>query len=96
MSTIDRHGRSAGRRAGERALADDRARAERVAAERRRRTQLQNLVIRLVSLAIALALWQIAGANIDPVLFTTPIQGRGRGGRHGRGAASCGPICGRA
>ena len=38
-------------------LSDDRARAERVAAERRRRRQLSNLAIRLVSLAIALALW---------------------------------------
>jgi NitT/TauT family transport system permease protein len=58
----------------ERELAGDRARAERVAAERRRRTQLQNLGIRAVSLATALALWQIAGSSIDPVLFTTPAK----------------------
>jgi NitT/TauT family transport system permease protein len=58
----------------QRALDGDRARAERVAAERRRRTALHNLVIRLVSLAIALSLWQLAGANIDPVLFTTPSK----------------------
>ena len=50
----------------------ERVRAERAAAERRRRSQLHNLVIRLVSLAAALALWQVAGANVDPVLFTTP------------------------
>jgi sulfonate transport system permease protein len=55
-------------------LADDRARAERAAAERRRRIQLHNLVIRLVSLAIALSLWQMVGASIDPVLFTTPTK----------------------
>lgn len=52
----------------------DRARAERVAAERRRRAQIQNTAIRLVSLAAALALWQIAGASVDPVLFTTPTK----------------------
>ena len=28
----------------------------------------------LISLAAALALWQVAGANIDPVLFTTPSK----------------------
>ena len=57
-----------------RELTDDRARAERVAAERRRKVALQNLVIRLVALAIALSLWQIVGMNTDPVLFTTPIK----------------------
>jgi ABC-type nitrate/sulfonate/bicarbonate transport system permease component len=55
-------------------LADDRARAEKVAAERRRRMQLHNLTIRLVSLAIALSLWQMVGQSIDPVLFTTPAK----------------------
>ena len=58
----------------ERELAADRARAEVAAAGRRHRTQLQNLVIRLISLAIALTLWQIAGASVDPVLFTTPTK----------------------
>jgi sulfonate transport system permease protein len=52
----------------------DRARAEQAAAERRRRMALNNLVIRLVSLAIALSLWQIVGMNTDPVLFTTPVK----------------------
>jgi NitT/TauT family transport system permease protein len=75
MSTIEQ--------AGGAALADrsevqqydsERARAERVAAERRRRVQLQNMVIRLVSLATALVLWQIAGNSVDPVLFTTPTK----------------------
>ncbi|MPZ41723.1 MAG: hypothetical protein GEU95_27525, partial [Rhizobiales bacterium] len=57
-----------------RGLVDDRARAERVAAERRRREMLQNLGIRLASLAIALTIWQIVGLNTDPVLFTTPLK----------------------
>ena len=75
MSTIDQaRPQTLADTQGERELADDRARAERVAAARRRRTQLHNLVIRLISLASALALWQIAGSNIDPVLFTTPSK----------------------
>jgi NitT/TauT family transport system permease protein len=59
---------------GTRDLTDDRARAERVAAERRRKVALQNLGIRLAALAIALTLWQIVGLNTDPVLFTTPTK----------------------
>ena len=50
----------------------DQKRAERVAAERRRRAGFQNFIIRMVSLAIFLGLWQIAAMNVDPVLFTTP------------------------
>jgi sulfonate transport system permease protein len=57
-----------------RELSSERARAERAAAERRRRHQLINLGIRLVSLAIALSLWQFVGENVDPVLFTTPTK----------------------
>jgi NitT/TauT family transport system permease protein len=59
---------------GQRELANDRALAERAAATRRRRTQMQNLGIRVVSLIIALSLWQIAGLSVDPVLFTTPAK----------------------
>ncbi len=55
-------------------LSGDRARAERVAAERRHRRQLINLAIRLVSLATALLLWEAAAANVDPVLFTSPSK----------------------
>ncbi len=58
----------------QRELDNDRARAERVAAERRRRTGLQNLGIRAASLAVFLTLWQIAAANVDPVLFTSPLK----------------------
>jgi NitT/TauT family transport system permease protein len=57
-----------------RELAAEQARAERVAAERRRKLALHNLVIRTVSLALFLALWEIAGASVDPVLFTTPSK----------------------
>ena len=55
-------------------VAGDQARAERVAAERRHRRALINLVIRLVSLASALALWEVAAWNVDPVLFTSPSK----------------------
>jgi NitT/TauT family transport system permease protein len=57
-----------------RELSSDRALAERVASERRRRLQLVNLGIRIVSLAIALSLWQVVGGSVDPVLFTTPSK----------------------
>jgi ABC-type nitrate/sulfonate/bicarbonate transport system permease component len=53
-------------------IAGDQKRAELVAAARRRKAATQNLVIRLVSLAIFLTLWQIAAMNVDPVLFTSP------------------------
>jgi NitT/TauT family transport system permease protein len=69
MSTVQHAGDAADAR---RDLADDQARAERVAAERRRRAALHNFGIRLVSLAIFLGLWQIGAMNVDPVLFTTP------------------------
>jgi len=56
----------------ERALSDDRARAERAAGERRTRRAILNLAIRVVSVAIFLALWEMVGRGVDPVLFTTP------------------------
>jgi NitT/TauT family transport system permease protein len=55
-------------------LADDQARAERIASARRRRHRLINLAIRLASLALALALWELAAANVDPALFTSPSK----------------------
>lgn len=58
--------------ASERDLSDDRARAERAAGTRRFRRHMINMAIRLVSLAIFLALWEFLGGQIDPVLFTTP------------------------
>jgi sulfonate transport system permease protein len=75
VSTVEHAGADALAAAGgARELTADRARAERIAAERRRRLALQNLGIRLVSLVIALSIWQIAGASVDPVLFTTPSK----------------------
>jgi NitT/TauT family transport system permease protein len=53
-------------------LSDDRARAERAATVRRRRRLWQILGVRTASLAIVLAIWQVAGAQVSPVLFTTP------------------------
>ena len=56
----------------ERALTDDKARAERAAGTRRTRRAILNLAIRLVSVAVFLVLWEFVGRGIDPVLFTTP------------------------
>jgi sulfonate transport system permease protein len=53
-------------------LSEDRERAQKVATSRRRRRQLQEIAIRLVSLTVVLGLWQVLGARVDPVLFTTP------------------------
>jgi len=55
-------------------LSDDRARAERAAAARRRRRQWQIVGVRAASLAVVLSIWQIAGAQVSPVLFTTPSK----------------------
>jgi NitT/TauT family transport system permease protein len=70
MSTVGHTGASAADLQAD--IAGDQKRAEQVAAARRRKAATQNLVIRLVSLAIFLALWQIAAWNVDPVLFTSP------------------------
>jgi sulfonate transport system permease protein len=51
---------------------EDRARAQKAAAERRWKRQLQNVAIRIVSVATFLALWQYFGAQINQALFTTP------------------------
>jgi NitT/TauT family transport system permease protein len=48
------------------------AHARKAAIARRRQRQLLTIAIRLVSLAGVLGIWQIFGAHIDPVLFTTP------------------------
>jgi sulfonate transport system permease protein len=53
-------------------VSEDRSRAQRVAAERRRRQLLLNIGIRLVSLTIVLLLWEWLGNRIDPALFTKP------------------------
>jgi sulfonate transport system permease protein len=56
----------------ERALSDDKARAERVAGERRMRRMFLNLGIRLASVTTFLLIWEVVGSHIDPILFTTP------------------------
>jgi sulfonate transport system permease protein len=53
---------------------EDRSRAQQVAARRRRHKQMQTIAIRVVSLGIVLTLWQVFGAQVDPVLFTTPTK----------------------
>jgi sulfonate transport system permease protein len=50
----------------------DKIRAGKAAAERKRRRQMQNIAIRVVSVAIVLALWEMLGNRIDPILFTKP------------------------
>jgi len=55
-------------------LSDDKARAERAAAARRHKRQVLNFIIRVVSLALALGLWELAAHNVDPVLFTSPSK----------------------
>jgi len=53
--------------------AQEQERTRRVTADRRRRRNIQNLGIRIVSLAVVLTVWQVFGGRLDPVLFTTPI-----------------------
>ena len=55
-------------------ITEDRERAQKVAAGRRRRRQLVEIAIRLCSLAVVLSIWEIFGAEVDPVLFTTPSK----------------------
>src|SRR5258707_5768349 len=55
-------------------LSEDRERAQKVAARRRQRRQFVEIAIRVGSLAAVLSIWEIFGARIDPVLFTTPSK----------------------
>jgi sulfonate transport system permease protein len=52
--------------------AEEAALARKAAIGRRRHRQFLTIAIRLVSLASVLTIWQIFGARVDPVLFTTP------------------------
>ena len=54
--------------------ARDKARAKEIAEKRRRKTQFQNIGIRLLSLACVLGIWELFGGMIDPVLFTVPSK----------------------
>ena len=53
---------------------EDRVRAKAIAMRRRRNQALVNIGIRLASLIVVLALWEIFGARIDQTLFTTPSK----------------------
>jgi sulfonate transport system permease protein len=53
-------------------VAAEQARVRRATAARRARHRLYVWAIRIVSLAIVLAVWQIGGQRVDQVLFTTP------------------------
>ena len=53
---------------------EDRARAQKAAAERRWKRQLQVVAIRLVSVATFLAIWEVFGGQVNQALFTTPSK----------------------
>jgi sulfonate transport system permease protein len=52
---------------------EDRERAKKIAAERRRRQLMLNIAIRIASLTSVLVIWQVFGAKVDQTLFTTPL-----------------------
>jgi sulfonate transport system permease protein len=52
----------------------EQARARRLALGRKRKRQLQTFAIRLLSLAVVLTIWEVLGARVDPILFTTPSK----------------------
>jgi len=53
-------------------IAAEQTRVRSAAASRRARHRLYVMAIRLMSLVVVLAAWQIGGQHVDPVLFTTP------------------------
>ena len=53
-------------------LAVEQSQAQRKAASDARARRLNVVAIRVVSIAVALGIWQLVGQQIDPVLFTTP------------------------
>jgi sulfonate transport system permease protein len=75
VSTIEQaRGEALPAAAGPENLTGDKTRAEQAAAARRRRRQWQIIGVRVASLAIVLSIWQVFGARVDPVLFTTPSK----------------------
>jgi len=60
VTTVERYRGELSEAAQPADLSGDQARAERVAAARRHRRRLIDLAIRVTSLAIALALWEVA------------------------------------
>jgi NitT/TauT family transport system permease protein len=69
VSTVDATSQAV---AGQADATEDKIRAQRIAAERRRKKQLQNVAIRIVSVVSVLVLWELMAGQIDPVLFTKP------------------------
>lgn len=53
-------------------FADELERVRQASAERRARRRVSVWAIRVLSLAVVIAAWQIFGQRIDPILFTTP------------------------
>jgi sulfonate transport system permease protein len=53
---------------------EDRARAQKAAAERRWKRQLQVVAIRIISVASFLALWEVFGGQVNQALFTVPSK----------------------
>jgi sulfonate transport system permease protein len=53
---------------------EDRARAQKAAAERRWKRQLQVVAIRIISVATFLAIWEVFGGQVNQALFTTPSK----------------------
>jgi sulfonate transport system permease protein len=60
--------------AAARSEGDDRDRAKAIAIGRRRRQLVLNVAIRILSLIVVLALWEVFGGKIDQTLFTTPSK----------------------
>jgi sulfonate transport system permease protein len=53
---------------------EDRDRAKAIAIHRRRQQIMVNIGVRLLSLIVVLALWEVFGGKIDQTLFTTPSK----------------------
>jgi sulfonate transport system permease protein len=53
---------------------EDRDRAKAIAIRRRRQQIMVNIGVRLLSLIVVLALWEVFGGKIDQTLFTTPSK----------------------
>jgi ABC-type nitrate/sulfonate/bicarbonate transport system permease component len=52
----------------------EQARARQLALGRKRKRQVLTLAVRVVSLAVVLTIWEVLGARVDPILFTTPSK----------------------
>lgn len=57
-----------------RSVEEQRERARAMAVQRARQRRIRTIVVRGISLAVGLAVWQVGGGLVDPVLFTTPSK----------------------